>query len=239
MNELALFAGAGGGILGGHLLGWRTVCAVEIEDYARRVLLQRQADGCLPRFPIWDDVTTFNGHPWKGKIDVISGGFPCEDISISGKGEGIGGERSGLWGEMARIVGEVRPRFVFVENSPMLVIRGLDRVLGDLAEMGYDAKWGVLGGRTLGCPIDRKRIWIVAHCTERLSKPRQSCCGETRRMGWKRKSLAWNEHWETALARFRRMGDGLARSVEQTDAIRKGQIPAVAALAWTTLIKRF
>ena len=86
MNELALFAGAGGGILGGHLLGWRTVCAVEIEDYPRRVLLQRQADGFLPRFPIWDDVRTFDGKPWKGKVDVISGGFPCQDISIAGGG---------------------------------------------------------------------------------------------------------------------------------------------------------
>jgi len=82
MNELALFAGAGGGILGGHLLGWRTVAAVEIEDYPRRVLLQRQADGFLPRFPIWDDICTFDGKPWRGKVDVISGGFPCQDISI-------------------------------------------------------------------------------------------------------------------------------------------------------------
>ena len=89
MNELALFAGAGGGILGGHLLGWRTVCAVEIEDYPRRVLLQRQADGFLPRFPIWDDVCTFDGKPWRGKVDVISGGFPCQDISIAGGGEDL------------------------------------------------------------------------------------------------------------------------------------------------------
>jgi len=89
MNELALFAGAGGGILGGHLLGWRTVAAVEIEDYPRRVLLQRQADGFLPRFPIWDDICTFDGKPWRGKVDVISGGFPCQDISIAGGGEDL------------------------------------------------------------------------------------------------------------------------------------------------------
>ena len=104
MNELALFAGAGGGILAGHLLGWRTVCAVEIEDYPRRVLLQRQADGFLPRFPIWDDITTFDGKPWRGRVDVISGGFPCQDISAAGKGDGLDGERSGLWREMARVV---------------------------------------------------------------------------------------------------------------------------------------
>ena len=106
LRELALFAGAGGGILGGHLLGWRTVAAVEIEDYPRAVLLQRQADGILPRFPVWDDVCTFNGKPWRGKVDVISGGFPCQDISAAGKGAGISGERSGLWSEFARIIGE-------------------------------------------------------------------------------------------------------------------------------------
>ena len=137
MNELALFAGAGGGILGGHLLGWRTVAAVEIEDYPRRVLLQRQADGFLPRFPVWDDVRTFDGKPWRGKVDVISGGFPCQDISAAGKGAGIRGKRSGMWGEMARIIGEVRPKFAFVEHSPMLTVRGLGVVLGDLAEMGF------------------------------------------------------------------------------------------------------
>jgi len=166
MRELALFAGAGGGILGGHLLGWRTVAAVEIEEYPRAVLLQRQADGILPRFPIWDDVCTFDGKPWRGKVDVISGGFPCQDISAAGKGAGITGERSGLWSEMARIIGEVRPGFVFVENSPVLTIRGIGTVLGDLASLGYDAQWGVLGADDAGAPHSRKRIWILAHAGE-------------------------------------------------------------------------
>ena len=85
MNELALFAGAGGGILGGRLLGWRTICAVEIDPYARDVLLARQNDGCLPPFPVWDDVRTFDGRPWRGVVDVVSCGFPCQDISSEGK----------------------------------------------------------------------------------------------------------------------------------------------------------
>jgi hypothetical protein len=89
MNELHLFAGAGGGILGGELLGHTTVCAVEIEEYPRKVLLQRQRDGILPRFPIWDDIQTFDGKPWRGKVDVVCGGFPCQDISAAGKGAGI------------------------------------------------------------------------------------------------------------------------------------------------------
>ena len=109
MNELALFAGAGGGILGGHLLGWRTVCAVERDAYAAQVLAQRQNDGTLRPLPIWSDVCSFEGKQWRGVIDVVSGGFPCQDISGAGKGAGIEEERSGLWKQMARIIGEVRP----------------------------------------------------------------------------------------------------------------------------------
>ena len=104
MNELHLFAGAGGGILGSKILGHRTVCAVEIEEYPRKVLLQRQRDGILPWFPIWDDICTFDGTPWRGIVDIVAGGFPCQDISSAGKGAGIEGKRSGLWGEMARVV---------------------------------------------------------------------------------------------------------------------------------------
>ena len=163
MNELALFAGAGGGILGGKLLGWRTVCAVEWEPYAASVLLARQNDGILPPFPIWDDVQTFDGRPWEGVVDVISGGFPCQDIASNGKGDGISGSRSGLWKEMARVVGEVRPQYVFVENSPMLTRRGLGTVLGDLAKMGFNAEWGVVSAAEVGAHHKRSRIWIVAN----------------------------------------------------------------------------
>ena len=162
LNELALFAGAGGGILGGKLLGWRTICAVEWEPYPASVLMQRQNEGFLPPFPIWDDVRTFDGRPWRGRVDVVSGGFPCQDISSAGKGAGIEGKRSGMWFQMARVIREVGPRFVFVENSPLLTRRGLNRVLGDLAAMGYDARWGVLGAVDAGAPHKRDRIWILA-----------------------------------------------------------------------------
>ena len=163
MNELALFAGAGGGILGGKRLGWRTVCAVEWEPYPASVLCARQNDGLLEAFPVWDDVQTFDGKPWRGRVDVVSGGFPCQDISCAGKGAGITGERSSMWTHMARIVSEVRPRFVYAENSPMLVGRGLGTVLCDLAKMGYDAKWGVVGAHHVAAPHKRDRIWIVAN----------------------------------------------------------------------------
>ncbi len=190
MNELALFAGAGGGILGGKLLGWKCVCAVEYEPAARRMLAARQDDGCLDPFPIWDDVRTFDGKPWRGLVDVVSGGFPCQDISAAGKGAGLEGERSGLWSEMSRIIGEVRPRYALVENSPVLTSRGLGVVLGDLAAMGYDARWGVLGAIDAGAPHKRERIWIVADSNK------ERCC---------RRGIPASE-WESLLHSARRRG---------------------------------
>ena len=163
LRELALFAGSGGGILGGTLLGWRTVCAVERDAYCAAVLARRQADGCLPIFPIWSDITSFDGRPWRGLVDVVSGGFPCQDISVAGCGDGLDGERSGLWREMARVVREVEPEYVFVENSPMLTSRGIHRILSDLAELRFDVEWGVLGASDVGALHIRKRIWLLAH----------------------------------------------------------------------------
>ena len=183
MNELALFAGAGGGILGGHLLGWRTVCAVEWEEYPASVLCARQNDGFLQPFPIWDDVQTFDGTSWRGIVDVVSGGFPCQDISAAGKGGGIEAERSGMWKEMARIIGEVRPQYAFVENSPMLTSRGLGTVLADLASLGFDAEWGVLSAADVGANHLRERIWIVAKNTE---QSRFFSYSQHNRNGWRK-----------------------------------------------------
>ena len=180
MNELALFAGAGGGVLAGKLLGWNCVGAVEIDRYCRRVLLRRQKEGYLPRFPIWDDVRHFDGRPWRGLIDVLSGGFPCQGISSAGKGLGVRADpRSGLWSEFGRLIGEIRPAFAFIENSPLLVSRGLDVVLGDLAAMGYDARWCVLGAGHVGAPHQRDRIWILAYSSR--GDARQPLVGEAGR----------------------------------------------------------
>lgn len=239
MNELALFAGAGGGILGGKLLGWRTICAVEWDGYARDVLVSRQNDGSLDPFPIWDDVQTFDGHAWRGVVDVVSGGFPCQDISAAGKGAGIEGERSGMWSHMARIVGEVRPRFVFVENSPMLVGRGLAVVLGDLAEMGYDARWGIVGAHHVAGPHKRDRIWIVASAdTGHPQSPERQDKTDTS-AGTEGGNAARNESaplcWWTSEPRLERVGDGVADLLDRTKAIGNGQVPAVAALAWEIL----
>lgn len=201
LRELALFAGAGGGILGGHLLGWRTVCAVEWEPYPASVLCARQNDGFLPPFPIWDDVQTFDGRPWRGIVDVVSGGFPCQDISAAGKGAGIDGERSGMWREMARIICEVRPRYAFIENSPMLTVRGLDRVLCDLVKMGFDAQWGVLGAADVGANHQRDRLWIVARDVSNSSLHRLRV-GDVQHKRWqlKQKTDIGNDGQEKSLA---------------------------------------
>lgn len=167
--SLHLFAGAGGGLLA-DIIGGETMplCAVEIERYPESVLALR-----FPGLPIWDDVRTFRGdNPDCAEMFgclrsvasdlVIAGGFPCQDISCAGRGAGIRGERSGLWSEYARIVREIRPRYVFVENSPCLCSRGLGRVLGDLAALRYDAAWGVLSAASMGARHLRERIWITA-----------------------------------------------------------------------------
>ena len=259
MNELALFAGAGGGILGGKILGWRTICAVEYDKYAASVLVARQNDGCLEPFPIWDDVRTFDGKPWRGRVDVVSGGFPCQDISSAGKGAGIDGEKSGLWGEMARIIRQVRPRYVFVENSPMLTSRGLHRVLGDLAEMGFDAEWGVLGADDVGANHIRKRVWINACHPNRNSKPAGTINGQAPRMqsmvanaagGRCKGGSTKSEHCEPGSKRptFRRVwqaepdvgrvSNGVAARVDRLKCLGNGQVPAVAATAFKLLSER-
>ena len=217
-------------MLAGHLLGWRTVCAVEIEDYARRVLLQRQADGFLPRFPIWDDVRTFDGKPWAGKINVISGGFPCQDISAAGKGDGLEGERSGLWKEMFRIICEVRPNFVFVENSPNLTTRGLGVILGNLASVGFNAKWGVLGAGDIGAKHQRDRIWIVAYTND--TDRRREC---RRLRSIPKCNQTGDSHSPFNQPEPIRMVDGVANRVDRLRAIGNGQVPICAATAWRIL----
>ena len=254
LNELHLFAGVGGGILGGLLCGHVPVCAVEIEAYARAVLIQRQRDGILPAFPVWDNVRTFDGTPWRGIANIVCGGFPCQDISTAnrqlGEPDGLGGERSGLWAEMRRIVGEVRPRFVFVENSPMLALRGLDRILGDLAALGYDARWGVFSAADVGARHLRERIWIVAHSNEVESargdgghiQPNQGGDKITqfRREDWKRDELVsaccgeLDGGWKICPDSVGEV-DALANWVERAAAIGNGQVPAVAAMAWKIL----
>jgi len=239
MNELALFAGAGGGILGGLLLGWRTVCAVERDAYAAQVLAQRQNDGVLPPFPIWADVCSFDPAPWRGIVDVVSGGFPCQDIAICGNGAGIDGPRSGLWKEMVRIISTVRPPFVWLENSPMLVKRGLAVVIGDLAQMGYDAQWRCLSAAECGAPHLRQRIWLVAHARgeygqrfiARVADPKVWQGSIQRPSGPCLDGCPW---WSSE-PRMGRVADGVAHRMDRLKALGNGQVPAVVDAAFRSM----
>ena len=162
LRVLDLFSGIGGFSLGLERTGgFETVAFCEIEDFPRRVLAKH-----WPNVPCYRDVRELTADTLCRDgiaVDVICGGFPCQDISLAGKGAGIEGERSGLWAEYARIVGELRPRYVIVENVAALLARGLDRVLGDLAALGYDAEWDCIPAAAVGAPHRRDRVWIVAH----------------------------------------------------------------------------
>lgn len=242
MNELALFAGAGGGILGGKLLGFRCVCAVERDAYCAQILAQRQNDRILEPFPIWSDVRSFDGKPWRGLIDVVSAGFPCQDISISGKGRGLAGERSGLWFEAKRIIDEVQPKYVFVENSPMLNRRGLARILADLAGLGFDAAGGVVGACDAGLDHDRKRQWVLAYANGERLEVRHDFRNfiETHGDAEQRSCFAGvrdetRRRQRETIARIPRSADGVAHRVERIRAIGNGQVPAVGRIAWNLL----
>ena len=243
LRELALFSGAGGGILGGRLLGWRTVCAVEIDSFAAGVLCARQNDGLLTPFPIWSSVCTFDGTLWRGLVDVISGGFPCQDISNAGRGAGITGKRSGLWSEFARIIREVEPPLVFVENSPMLASRGLGTVLGDLAEMGFDAETCVLGANALGAPHHRERIWILAWHPDRVRWNLARQGGRVvKNKIWRREKFNADVDacppWPVSKSNTLSIPHGMATWMDELKALGNGQVPAVAAAAWRLLVKR-
>ena len=156
-THIDLFSGIGGFALAARWAGLETIAFCENDPYCKKVLRKH-----WPDVPIHDDITKLDGTGFRD-IFLITGGFPCQDISIAGKGAGIDGERSGLWTELHRIISEVRPRFALVENVPALTFRGGTRVIGDLAEIGYDAEWQIVGADDVGAPHKRKRIWIVAY----------------------------------------------------------------------------
>lgn len=158
MNELALFAGAGGGILASLILGHRVICAVEQNEYCQQVLVQRQNERVLRPFPIWDDVCTFDGNPWRGTVDLVSGGFPCQAFSSAARGRNI--IEKDLWGEMLRIIGEVEPKVVFAENVSE---RAILQAQHDLLELGYNSKYIKLSAKDVGADHERDRFWLLAY----------------------------------------------------------------------------
>ena len=223
MNELALFAGAGGGLLASHLLGWRTVCAVELDWHSRCVLTQRQNDGHLrPPFPIWDDVRTFDGRPWCGRVDVVSGGFPCQAYSTAAAGKNVADD---LWPEMRRVVADVAPRYVFAENVSKVAINAAG---DDLESMGFKTRALTLSAADMGSDHIRERHWLLAYADDESELLR----GLDAEMAGS--ASISHSVWQTKPGESR-VADGMADRVERYFATGNGQVPVVAAAAWRIL----
>lgn len=242
LNELALFAGIGGGILAGKLLGWHTVCAVEKEPYAQAILMARQVDKALDFFPIWDDIKSFDGTPWCGIVDIVSAGFPCQPWSPAGKRLGEADDRN-LWPDTIRVIREVKPRFVVLENSSRLPGNPyFVQIIKDLEDSGYCPKVPtIIAASDVGAPHQRKRMWF---CSIRDVAKQGLQTGTERRISEaeekvnskldsksKRSSSSWWEH-EPGVGR---MVDGLPFTMDRIKALGNAQVPRVAAIAWKIL----
>lgn len=206
----SLFAGIGGLDLGLERAGMRCAWQVELDDYANRVLAKHWPD--VPRFRDVREVGVHNLPP----VDLVCGGFPCQDISNAGKRAGIDGERSGLWAEFARVVRELRPRYVLVENVAALLARGLGRVLGDLAASGFDAEWDCIPAAAVGAPHRRDRLFVVAYANQ----PRL----EGRGLRWTTPDGArWGAEPDVG-----RVADGLPLEVDRLRCLGNAVVPQVA-----------
>ncbi len=210
-TELSLFSGYGGFSLGLQLAGVRsrTVCYVEIDDYCQRIIQARIRDGHLDDAPIWDDVKTFDGRPWAGLVDIVTAGFPCQPHSVAGQRKGADDDRN-LWPDTLRVVSEVRPRYVLLENAGIELRNGPSpayaySVLADLTSIGYDAEWASVPAAAVGAPHLRWRWWCLAY-TDRRPAPTESvaesgCADQT-------KSSGHGQDWDVADADIERREDG-------------------------------
>lgn len=230
MNELSLFTGAGGGVLGSLLLGWRTIGYVEWDNYCQQVIRRRIEDGILHNAPIFGDIRAFIGdgyaERYRGMVDVITAGFPCQPFSIAGKRAGEDDPRN-MWPATIECIRVVRPRFALLENVPGLLSSGyFGTILGDLAESGYDARWRILSAAELGAPHLRKRVWIVAYAKGFYAQG--LLCGQ-------REGQSWGGGGWPVEPDVGRVAHGVANRVDRLKAIGNGQVPAVVRAAWLLL----
>ena len=212
----------------------RTVAFCEIEPYCRRVLAKH-----WPHVPIYDDVRTLTSDHLRTdgiSVDVICGGFPCQDISAAGLGVGIEGERSGLWREYCRLIGEIRPKLAIVENVAALNFRGLGHVLGDLAAIRYDAEWHVIPAKRLGAPHERERCWIVAYA-EGLSRLYQPHIAQAAQR-LLNDGTPWDAcPWETPASAVCSVDDGIPDRVVETERYGNAVVPQIPEIIGRAILQ--
>lgn len=225
----SLFAGIGGFDLGFERAGLTCQWQVEIDPFCQKVLAKHWPD--VRRH---DDVRTFPPTEGDWSVDVICGGFPCQDISSAGKQAGIDGERSGLWREYIRIVRQIRPRYVVVENVAALLVRGIDQVLGDLAASGYDAEWDCLPASAFGLPHSRERVWLVAYRDQaRELQSQRMFTQERRRFSNRRQAI----DWILSSGGIFRSHDGIPAGLDRVGALGNAVVPQVAEWIGRRLIE--
>lgn len=234
MRELSLFTGAGGGLLGTHLLGWTPCGYVEWDEYCQRIIAARIADGYLPIAPIFTDVREFvksgAADQYRGIADVVTAGFPCQPFSSAGKMLGEKDPKN-MWPATREAICKVQPKSVFLENVQRIVSIGyIGRVLCDLAELGYVGRWGIFTAKSEGAPHERKRIWICAHSDS--SQLEGSSLSSRIQEEY---SNVGSSRWWSAEPPMDRMANGMAHRVDRLKAIGNGQVPAVAKTAWRIL----
>lgn len=250
MDELSLFTGAGGGILGTHgLLGWRCRGYVEWDDYCQRVLAARIRDGILDEAPIFGDIRTFihQGYArrYRGMVDVISAGFPCQPFSIAGNMGGGSDERN-MWPPTFECIRIIRPQHLLLENVPGLRYgqRYIQRVLGDLASIGYDMEWDELSAKDFGANHRRKRIWLSTHTMPHANSQKDS---STLPSG--ARSRPWTQlgglgggklpatYWEISEADVCGASDDVAYRVDRLEGLANGQLPVMAGAAAGDIVR--
>jgi DNA (cytosine-5)-methyltransferase 1 len=241
LRVLDLFSGIGGFSLGLERTGgFQTVAFCEIEPFCRKVLRKH-----WPDVPIYDDVRNLTAERLSADgiaVDIICGGFPCQDISTAGHKAGIAGKKSGLWSDYARLVGALRPDFVLVENVADLRIRGLDRVLGDLASIGFDAFWDCVPASALGAPHPRDRLWLVAYSAGVRREKGERTAAIWRRLVWNRQ-LDRENPWASAennnevRSRFLRVVDGLPNRVHRLGALGNAVVPQIPELIGRAILE--
>jgi DNA (cytosine-5)-methyltransferase 1 len=229
VRVLDLFSGIGGFSIGLERAGMRTVAFCEIDPHCQAVLRRH-----WPAVPVFSDVRDLYAFDF-GPIDVICGGFPCQDISTSGKGAGLAGERSGLWFYFHGLVQTRRPRWAIIENVSALRSRGLDQVLRGLAEIGYDALWNCIPASAVGAPHQRDRIWIVAYPHERADErgiPQSIQRAIQEGVGRVRDQAPW-----AVEPGMERVADGVRNRVDRLRAIGNAVVPAIPEIIGKAIIE--